>query len=144
MGIYALITVHLICIDYIIGCIKYFVKPKYSKKWKSLNWLNYTFPDQQPVELSCERRRVQSVSSYEPQTFYSRNKEAHHDHLITSDLWSYPITSCTRSLASVQRAVGGDWKHWTRWIVLWTDSRSENTGFSENKQLYVNLLTGFY
>ena len=64
-----------------------------------------------------------------PQTVLSSH------HLITSHF--HIITSCTRSLASVQSAVGGDWKHWTRWIVLWTDSRSENTGSSENKPLYL-------
>ena len=38
------------------------------------------------------------------------------------------FTSCTRSLASVQRAGGGHWKHWTLCMVLCMESSSWNTG----------------
>lgn len=40
-------------------------------------------------------------------------------------------TSWTRSLASVHRGGGGHWKHWTLWMVLWTDINSLKTGSSE-------------
>ena len=40
------------------------------------------------------------------------------------------MITCTRSLASVQSAGGGHWKHWTLWIVLCTETRSRNTGSS--------------
>ena len=40
------------------------------------------------------------------------------------------MITCTRSLASVQSAGGGHWKHWTLWIVLCTDTSSRNTGSS--------------
>ena len=51
--------------------------------------------------------------------------------MITSNVG----TSCTRSLASVQSAGGGHWKHCTRWMVLCTATSSWNTGDSEVREM---------
>ena len=55
-------------------------------------------------------------------------------HSCSSSGWRSNTRFCsdtwTRSRASVQRAGGGHWKHWTLWIVLCTDTSSRNTGSS--------------
>ena len=57
--------------------------------------------------------------------FLKDNSPAHYHHFF-----SKIIQTWTRSLASLHKAGGGHWKHWTLWIVLCTETSSRNTGSS--------------
>ena len=92
--------------------------------------------------------RSSEVQRWEPcyHLTLSHNGTSNHPEVNISILYwqcSAVFTSCTRSLASVHRAGGGHWKHWTLCIVLWMERRSWNIGSPDNRILVLRRLTHF-
>ena len=84
--------------------------------------------------------RSSEVQRWEPcyHLTLSHNGTSNHPEVNISILYwqcSAVFTSCTRSLASVHRAGGGHWKHWTLCIVLWMERRSWNIGSPDQQQI---------